>query len=71
MENNRSNVPIEKKYALTIEEASVYFGIGQNRILQLAKNPLCNFSIRVGDGRGKYPIKRQLFEEYLDSQRRI
>ena len=40
MENNRSNVPIEKKYALTIEEASVYFGIGQNRILQLAKNPL-------------------------------
>ena len=34
-------VPIWEKYALTIAEAARYFGIGENRIRELIKEPGC------------------------------
>lgn len=64
-------VPIKDKFALTVEETSVYTGIGQNRIAQLLKEPNCTFALLVGDGRGKYLVKRKLFEEYLEREFRI
>lgn len=64
-------VPVWEKYLLTIPEAAAYFGIGQNRIAQMVKDPYCTFCIVVGNGRGKYLINRKKFEDYLNEQTRI
>lgn len=69
--DDRNNIPICEKYGLTIEEASVYFGIGQNRIMEMAQDPFCPFALVKGNGRGRYLIKRKLFEDYLNGQARI
>ena len=64
-------VPLHLKYTLTIEEAAAYTGIGQYRIAQLLKDPYCTFGLLVGDGRGKYLVKRKSFEEFLEAEVRI
>ena len=52
MSNN--DVPIWEKYTLTIEEASKYFRIGENKLRRLAEeNPI--------------QIKRKQFEKIIDS----
>ena len=35
--NNNTDVPIWEKYTLTIEEASKYFRIGENKLRRLAE----------------------------------
>lgn len=58
-------MPIESKYCLTIEEASVYFRIGENRIRELiVENPYANYYFKNGN---RFLIKRRLFEDYIDS----
>ena len=58
-------VPIWEKYALTIYEASEYFGIGEHRLRQLVReNRQADFVLWIGV---KVEIKRKLFEKYLDS----
>ena len=52
-----------KKFLLSVVEAAAYFGIGQNRISELALQDGCKFVVFVGN---KKLIKRRKFEEFLD-----
>ena len=58
-------VPLCEKWLLSIEEASIYFGVGQNRLAKLALQDGCKFVVFVGN---KKLIKRKKFEEFLDEQ---
>ncbi len=56
---NYTDVPIWKKYTLTIEEAAKYFRIGEKKLRQLAEeNPNANWLIMNGN---RVHIKRKLF----------
>ena len=55
-------VPLWEKANLTLEEASMYFGIGQNKIRELTNSDNCPYVIWCGS---KRLIKRKLFAEYL------
>lgn len=59
------NTALNEKLNLTIEEAASYSNIGINKIRELAKQPNCSFVIKVGR---RTLIKRELFEEYLNSR---
>ena len=62
--SKNKEVPIWEKYTLSIEEAAVYFRIGEGKLRQLIED----------DKRAKYllwngnrvQIKRELFERFLD-----
>lgn len=60
-----SPVPLHEKFLLSIPEAAAYFGIGQNRISELALQDGCKFVVFVGNTKR---IKRKKFEEFLDEQ---
>lgn len=65
-DNNKLNneVPIFEKYALTIKEATKYFGIGDNKLRQIINdNKTADFVLWIGT---HYIIKRRLFEQFLD-----
>ena len=60
-------VPVWEKYSLSIEEAAVYFRIGENNIRNIInQNPDADFWF--GNGNRKQ-IKRKLFEKYMDLQK--
>lgn len=62
-------VPLWEKYLLTIEEAAVYFGIGENRLRELvALDVKREFSIDNGN---RTLIKRKKFERWIDEKRQI
>lgn len=58
-------VPLCEKWLLSVPEAAAYFGIGQNRISELALQDGCKFVVFVG---AKKLIKRKKFEEFLNEQ---
>lgn len=59
------DIPIWKKYTLTIEEAARYFRIGENRLRNIIQMyPDEDFIITVGN---RVQIKRKLFEHYIDN----
>ena len=60
--NQKVNVPIYEKAALTIEEAAEYSNIGQNRLIALLKEPRCKFVLYVGK---KKLVKRREFEQFI------
>ena len=62
MEQNKKQIPVERKINLTIAEAAEYSNIGQNRIEKLLKSPNCPFVLYVGD---KKLVKRREFEQFL------
>ena len=57
-------IPIWEKYALIIEEAALYFRIGQKELREKTDEPNCDFVIFKGTHR---LIKRKKMEEYLDN----
>ena len=62
-------VPLWEKYLLTIEEAAVYFGIGENRLRELAALDMKReFTIDNGN---RNLIKRKKFEGWLDDKKKI
>ena len=62
-------VPLWEKYLLTIEEAAVYFGIGENRLRELAALDMKReFTIDNGN---RTLIKRKKFEGWLDDKKKI
>ena len=59
------DVPIWEKYTLTIEEASKYFRIGENKLRKLAEeNPASCWVIMNGN---RIQIKRKQFEKIIDT----
>lgn len=57
-------IPIWEKYTLSIEEAAVYFRIGENKLRQLiSENKDAKYILWNGT---RPQIKRKLFEEYID-----
>lgn len=57
-------IPIWEKANLTVEEASLYSGVGRNKIREISDNGDCDFVLWVGN---KRLIKRKKFEEYLEN----
>ena len=58
-------VPVWRKYSLSIQEAASYYGIGEKRLRSLVSdNPDEEFVIEIG---AHVRIKRRKFEEYLDN----
>jgi len=60
-----NNVPIWEKYTLTIEEASKYFRIGENKLRKLAEENLGAGWVMMNGNR--IQIKRKQFEKYIDT----
>lgn len=58
-------VPIWEKYALTIEEAATYTGIGINKLRELSKEARCPFVMYVGS---KKLLRRKDLEKYLENK---
>ena len=58
------NVSISEKPNLTVEEAAVYFSIGENKLRELTDKSDCNFVLFVGR---KRLIKRKQFESFLEA----
>lgn len=59
-----SNIPFWEQYTLTIEEASKYFRIGENKLRRIvSENKDADYLIWNGN---RAQIKRKLFEKYID-----
>ncbi len=61
---NSQVVPVWEKYLLTVEEASKYFGIGENKLYRLAKENQDADWILMNNT--KILIKRKKFEQLID-----
>ena len=59
------DVPVWEKYTLTIEEASKYFRIGENKLRKLAEENLNSGWVIMNGNR--IQIKRKKFEKILDT----
>ena len=57
-------VTICEKYALTVAEAAVYFGIGEKKLRSMIEN-YDHLGLFLQNG-AKYTIKRQKFEAFLN-----
>ena len=61
----QTDIPIWERYTLTIEEASKYFRIGENKLRRLAEeNKNANWLIMNGN---RILIKRKQFEKIINS----
>ncbi|CAI3394599.1 excisionase [Enterococcus cecorum] len=61
----QTDIPIWERYTLTIEEASKYFRIGENKLRHLAEeNKNANWLIMNGN---RIQIKRKQFEKIIDT----
>ena len=61
----QTDIPIWERYTLTIEEASQYFRIGENKLRRLAEeNKNANWLIMNGN---RIQIKRKQFEKIIDT----
>lgn len=61
---NKKDIPVWEKYTLTIEEASKYFRIGENKLRRLAEeNKDAGWLIMNGN---RIQIKRRQFERVID-----
>ena len=60
--NEKTDLPLSEKYALTIKEASVYFNIGNKKMRRLAEDNLGHFAVESGN---RFLIIRPKFEQFL------
>ena len=61
----QTDIPIWERYTLTIEEASKYFRIGENKLRRLAaENKNANWLIMNGN---RSQMKRKQFEKIIDT----
>ncbi len=58
-----ARLPVDRKYALTIKEASEFFNIGTNKLYDIANDPYNDAILRVGNHK---LIKREKFAKQLD-----
>ena len=58
------DIPVWRKYTLSVQEAAKYFRIGDKKMRKLIEeNPSANYILWNGT---RPQIKRKLFEQYLD-----
>ena len=57
-----NDIPIWRKANLTIEEAAIYSGIGQNKLRELTDTDDCTFVLWIGS---KRLIKRKMLDKYM------
>lgn len=58
------DIPFWEQYTLSIEEAALYFKIGENKIRNLTKlNPNADWILKIGN---RTNIKRKKFEQFID-----
>lgn len=62
---NNTDIPIWEKYTLTVDEASKYFRIGENKLRKLAEENLNSGWVIMNGNR--IQIKRKQFEKVIDS----
>ena len=62
----KTEIPINEKYALTLNEASLYFGIGYKKLKRFIQEHMEEEWILVNGNR--LMIKRELFKKYLDER---
>ncbi len=63
-DTTKKTVRLAEQYAMTVEEAAIYFRIGENKLRWLIQNnPDAAYLLRIGN---RVLIKRHLFELYLD-----
>lgn len=61
---NNSSIPIWEQYTLSIEEASRYFRIGENKLRRLVEeHKNANWLMMNGN---RIQIKRKQFEKFID-----
>lgn len=58
-------IPVWEKYTLSVEEAAVYFRIGENKLRNII-NDNKNAAFILWNG-NRPQIKRKLFEEFIDT----
>ncbi len=57
-------IPIWEKYTLTVQEAAMYFRIGENKLRKIiSEDEDANYILWNGN---RPQIKRKLFENYVD-----
>lgn len=57
-----NEIPLWEKSNLTIEEAAIYSGIGQNKLRELTEDENCKFVLWIGR---KRLIKRKPFDDFI------
>lgn len=63
-ENYNSDIPVWRRYTLTIEEAAGYYHIGETKLRTIiGEHPNGDFYVMNGN---RALIKREKFERYLD-----
>lgn len=63
--NEHYNIPIWRKYTLTVEEAAVYFRIGEHKLRNIInENKKADYLLWNGN---RVQIKRVKFEKYVDA----
>ena len=64
-----NDVRICEKYALTVAEAAVYFGIGEKKLRSMIEDySHMGLFLQIGS---RYTIKRKKFEEFLNDAHAI
>lgn len=64
MDEHNIEVPVWEKFALTLEEAAKYYGIGINKLRTITNE---NNSLVIMNGNRRL-IKRKKLEQYLEKQ---
>ena len=60
----RNQIPLWERYTMTVEEAAIYFHVGQNKLRRIIQdNPDADYLIWNGN---RPQIKRIMFEKYID-----
>lgn len=60
----KNNVPIWRKFCLSVDEAAEYFHLGEERLRRLQKeNPQADYLLNVGN---RCYFKRRQFEDFID-----
>jgi hypothetical protein len=63
---NNHEIPVWRKYVLSVQEAAKYFHIGDKKLRKLIdENPDADFILWNGS---RPQIKRKMFERYIDEK---
>ncbi len=64
LEHGRTAIPVWERYTLSVEEAAVYFRIGENKLRKIiSENKEADFILWNGN---RPQIKRKKFERFVD-----